>query len=353
MARFLKNKQASLGAAPGTLIFEGLPQMEHSVLRMVQYNGEFLKENTLRSFRNIKSCISDEQVTWFSLYGLSETGYLEQLEKECAIPSLILEDILNTDERPKMLEDEKHIYIITKAFHFNASTKKTQMEQISLILGRQYLITIQESDHPYFEDINKRLRSGVTKIRNYTPDYLCYTLLDTLVDSYILNIEKLGNHIEQLEERLLTTDQQIIRDIYHYKTELAFIRKNIRPVKELVTRFTASDSELIHPRTFNYLKDLDSLVTQALEALEIYYTMTSDQQNIYNSNINNSVNDIMRVLTVFSAIFIPLTFIVGVYGMNFDYMPELRYPRGYYSLWGIMVLIVIAMLFYFKRKRWF
>ncbi len=327
--------------------------MKHSILQMVQYNGEFLKEENLSSFHNIESYISDEQVSWFSLYGLSETSYLEQLEKACTIPPLILEDILNTDERPKMLEDKEHIFIITKAFHFDAATKKTQMEQISLILGRQYLITIQESDHPYFEDVNKRLHSGVTKIRNYTPDYLCYTLLDTLVDSYILNIEKLGNQIEQLEEQLLTTDKQVIRDIYHYKTELTYIRKNIRPVKELTTRFMASDSELIHPRTFSYLKDLDSLVTQSLEALEIYYTMTSDQQNIYNSNINNSVNEIMRVLTVFSAIFIPLTFLVGVYGMNFEYMPELQYPQGYYILWGGMVLIAVVMLFYFKKKRWF
>lgn len=163
----------------------------------------------------------------------------------------------------------------------------------------------------------------------------------------------MGNVIEEQEKLLLHSDKELIENIYHYKTELAYIRKNIRPAKELMTRFVTSDSELINERTYNYLRDLEGLVTQALEAIEIYYTMLSDQQNSYNATISNNVNDVMKILTVFSAVFIPLTFIVGVYGMNFKYIPFLNYHYGYFILWGIMLIVTILMLIFFKRKRWF
>lgn len=352
MARFLKNKSESQGAAPGSLIFIGQRKMKNPLLRVVQYNNESLTEENLQSPANIEKYIADDQVTWISLYGLHNTKYIEQIGKTFEVPSLILEDILNTDERPKLAEDEKHIFIILKALYYDPEIQKIRIDQISFILGKNYLISLQESAYPYFQDIDKRLASGLSKIRSYSPDYLCYALMDTLVDGYILTIEKLGSNIEAQEKQLLTSDKKIIEDIYRYKTELSYIRKNIRPVKEVMTRFMTSDSDLINNRTFNYLKDLDSLVTQALEAIEIYYMMVADQQNIYNSNISNNVNDVMKILTIFSAIFIPLTFIVGVYGMNFEYMPALKYHWAYFVLWAVMLAIVVIMLLFFKRKKW-
>lgn len=170
---------------------------------------------------------------------------------------------------------------------------------------------------------------------------------------FILNIEKLGTVIEEQEKILQTSDKKIIENIYHYKTELSYVRKNVRPVKELMTRFVTCESDLINTRTYSYLRDLEGLVTQALEAIEIYYTMMSDQQNSYNATISNNVNDVMKVLTIFSAVFIPLTFIVGVYGMNFEYIPALKYHYAYHLLWGIMIIIAIIMLLFFKRKKWF
>ncbi|MFR2510491.1 magnesium/cobalt transporter CorA [Odoribacter laneus] len=352
MARFLKNKSKSQGAAPGSLIFIGQQKMKDPLLRVVQYNNESLKEEHPKSLTGIEKYIADDHVTWISLYGLHNTKYIEQIGKIFDIPSLILEDILNTDERPKLAEDEKHIFIIFKTLSYNPDIQKIQIDQISFILGKNYLISIQESASPYFEDIDKRLASGLSKIRSYSPDYLCYALMDTLVDGYILTIENLGSDIEAQEKQLLTADKKIIEDIYRYKTELSYIRKNIRPVKEVMTRFMTSDSDLINDRTLNYLKDLKSLVTQALEAIEIYYMMVADQQNIYNSNISNNVNDVMKILTIFSAIFIPLTFIVGVYGMNFEYIPALKYHWAYFILWAVMLVIVIIMLLFFKRKKW-
>lgn len=352
MARFLKDKQNSKGAAPGSLIFIGQQKMENSRIRVTQYNTEYIKEGELKKLDKIGEYLSDDHVTWISIHGLQDTTLIAQIGEKFDISSLILEDILNTDERPKFIEDDTHLFVILKSLSFNPENCKFQIDQISLIVGENYLISIQETETDYFEDVSRRLNSGMGKIRSYSPDYLCYTLIDTVVDGYILNIEKMGSVIEEQEKRLLTSDKQIIENIYHYKTELAYIRKNIRPVKELMTRFVTSDSDLINDRTYSYLRDLEGLVTQALEAIEIYYTMVSDQQNSYNANISNNVNDVMKVLTIFSAIFIPLTFIVGVYGMNFNYIPALKYHYSYFILWGIMVAIAIIMLFFFKRKKW-
>lgn len=352
MARFLKDKQKSKGAAPGSLIFIGHRKMEQSSIRVTQYNTDYIKEGKLSSLNRISTYLSADHVTWISIRGLHDTQLIGQTGKEFGINSLVLEDILNTDERPKFMEDDTHLFAILKSVNFNKENQKIEIDQISLIVGQNYLISIQETDREYFEDISARLSSGQGKIRSYSPDYLCYALMDTLVDNYILNIEKLGSVIEEQEKLLLTSDKQIITNIYHYKTELSYARKNIRPVKELMTRFATSDSDLINDRTYNYLRDLEGLVTQALEAIEIYYTMVSDQQNSYNASISNNVNDVMKVLTIFSAVFIPLTFIVGVYGMNFENIPALKYHYAYFVLWGFMIGIVIIMLLFFKRKKW-
>lgn len=352
MARFLKDKQKSKGAAPGSLIFIGRQKINSSCIKVMQYNAEYVKEGEIKSLDNIAEYISEDHVTWISLQGLHDTQLIGELGKKFDISSLILEDILNTDERPKFLEDDNHIYVILKFICFNQESRKVQIDQISMILGPHYLITIQETDSDYFEDVTKRILAGQTKIRSLSPDYLCYAFIDTIVDGYILNIEKIGAVIEEQENSLLDTSKQIIEDIYRYKTELSYIRKNIRPVKELMSRFLSSDSELINERTVSYLRDLEGLVTQALEALEIYYTMISDQQNSYNANLDNNANEVMKVLTIFSTIFIPLTFLVGVYGMNFEYIPALKYRYSYHILWGIMIIIAVMMLLFFKRKRW-
>ena len=353
MARFLKDKQKSKGAAPGSLIFIGRQKMDYSCIRVTQYNAEYVKEGEVKALDKISEYLSDDHVAWISVRGLQDTNLIGKLGKKFDISALILEDILNTDERPKFIEDDKHLFVILKSLNFNRELRKVQIDQISLIVGKNYLISIQETDNEYFEDVSKRIYAGQGKIRSLSSDYLCYAMIDTLVDNYILNIEKLGNMIEEQEKLLLTSGKELVENIYHYKTELSYVRNNVRPVKELMTRFVTCDSDLINDHTYNYLRDLEGLVTQALEAIEIYYTMLSDQQNSYNATISNNVNDIMKVLTIFSAIFIPLTFIVGVYGMNFDYIPFLRYRYAYFILWGIMIAIVILMLFFFKRKRWF
>lgn len=352
MARFLKDKQKAKGAAPGSLIFIGRQKMERSSIRLIQYNASDIREEVVKSADRLPGYLSDDRLTWISVSGLHDTALIGQIGKIFDISSLILEDILNTDERPKFIEDDRHLFVILKSLNYDKEIGKIRIDQVSMVVGKNYLLTLQETDTDSFSDVLQRLRTGQGKIRSYSPDYLCYALIDTMVDNYIQNIEKLGAAIEEQEKILLTADKKIIANIYHYKTELSYTRKNIRPVKELMVRFATSESELIDEHTYNYLRDLEGLVTQALEAIEIYYSMVSDQQNSYNASISNNVNDVMKVLTIFSAVFIPLTFIVGVYGMNFEYIPALKYRYAYPFLWGIMIGIAILMLFFFKRKKW-
>lgn len=352
MARFLKDRTKSQGAAPGSLIFIGKQKMTANSIQVIQYTQEGVKEFFPENMNGIRDMVSNNHMTWINISGLQNTNLIAEMGKAFDISSLILEDILNTDQRPRFSEESDHLYIIAKTFYIGEEDNVVHMEQLSFIVGFHYLITIQETDTDYFKDVKKRLYEGKTRIRTFGIDYLCYALLDTLVDSYIINLEILGSAIEKKGRNIFNSDAKTIEDLYHFKTELAYIRKNIRPFKEVTTRFSNCDSTLINERTYTYLHDLDDLVLQAQEAIEIYYSMISDQINLYHTNTSNRINDVMKVLTIFSAIFIPLTFIAGIYGMNFKYMPELDNPHAYFVLWGIMIIITIIMLLYFKRKKW-
>ncbi len=352
MARFLKDRKKTQGAAPGSLIFIGKQKMDRNSIQVLQYSSEGLKEYFPENVEKIKESITDDHMTWIAISGLHNTKLIDDLGKAFAISPLILEDILNTDQRPRFSEETDHLYIIIKSFYIGEEDQAVHMEQISLIVGAHYLLSIQETETDHFKAIKKRLYDTQSKIRTLGPDYLCYALVDTLVDNYIIYVEVLGAAIEEQEKKLLSSEIDNVEDIYHFRTELSYIRKNVRPVKELMNRFTICDSQLIDKRTYTYLHDLADLVVQVQEAIEIYYTMTSDQLNLYQTSISNKVNDVMKVLTIFSAIFIPLTFIAGIYGMNFNYIPELSFRYSYFVLWGIMIIITVIMLFYFKRKKW-
>jgi magnesium transporter len=353
MARFLINRQKSHGEVPGSLIFIGDRKMENSRIRVIQYNKDNITEKELKNIEDAGSYIEDGNITWINIDGLHVVGLMEKLEKMFKLSSLALEDILNTDQRPKFIEDENNVIIILKALSYDKDARILSSEQISFILGDRYLVTLQERVGDYFEPVRDRLRKSRGKIRELEPDYLCYALFDTLVDSYIMNIEALGDIIEDQEEAVLKeTGKKIIEDIYRHKTEISFMRKSVRPVKEIMVHIIKSESKFIHKKTHIFLNDLDDLVTQAMEAIEIYYTMVSDQQTVHHANLSNRVNDVMKVLTIFAAIFIPLTFIAGVYGTNFDYLPELHFKWGYFVMLGLMVCTAGIMLLYFKRKKW-
>ncbi len=353
MARFLKSRKKSHGEAPGSLIFIGKQKMEKSRIRIIQYNKENIIEEEPDTIEDAFSYIKKGYITWINIDGLHEVDLMEKLEKLFKLSSLALEDILNTDQRPKFIEDENNVITILKSISYDKESYTLNSEQISFILGNDFLITLQERVGDFFEPVRERLRNNRGRIRISEADYLCYSLFDSLVDSYIINIEIVGSIIEEQEEAILKgSKKRIIEDIYRHKTEMSYMRKSVRPVKEVMTHIIKSDSKFIHKKTYTFLNDLDDLVTQALEALEIYYSMVSDQLTVYHTNISNRVNDVMKVLTIFASIFIPLTFIAGIYGTNFDYLPELHFKWAYFAMLGVMLCTAGVMLFYFKRKKW-
>ncbi|PLX16617.1 MAG: magnesium and cobalt transport protein CorA [Salinivirgaceae bacterium] len=352
MARFLKNREKTRGQSPGSLIFQGEKKQERVKITLRTYNETTLNEQEI-SIDDLNGEFVPGTIKWINVDGLHDINVIKKIGEIFNVSTLALEDILNTDQRPRYFEDEHQLIVIMKALLLNKETELVEAEQVSFVVGKDYLISFQEKSTMIFDDLLYRLRNGRGRIRKSGTDYLAYALMDTLVDSYILNIEAYGRIIEDYEKELLHPTQKLSEAIFKHKTEIAFFRKNIRPLKEVTNRFQKSESGLIKKATRqHYIPDLDDLVTQALDAVEIYYTMVADQLNIYNTNVTNRANDVMKVLTIFAAIFIPLTFIAGVYGTNFKYVPELGYKYGYFGMWGVMILVAGVMLIYFKRKGW-
>ncbi|MBN2699321.1 MAG: magnesium/cobalt transporter CorA [Bacteroidales bacterium] len=353
MARFLKNRNGLQGKAPGTLVHIGRQKIDKIHIRQISFNREEIQEH---QFNDIDSVPEPDpnRVNWINIDGLHDVESLERLRSRFNISSLTMEDILNTDQRPRIYEESGHIVVIMKSFYRNEEEEAYRSEQISFVLGAHHLISFQERIGDHFDPVRDRIRSRFGRIRERNDDYLLFSLMDCLIDSYLSIIEKIGERVEMLEDKILEKhDQSVLKEIYAYRNELRLFWKNIRPIREVVGFLSKATSPLIKEETRIYLMDLEDLATQATEAIDLYYSMVSDQLNIYHTNLSNRVNDVMKVLTIFASIFIPLTLIAGIYGTNFDYIPELKWHWGYFMMLGVMVAVVVVMLIYFKRKRWF
>ncbi|MBC8465597.1 magnesium/cobalt transporter CorA [bacterium] len=353
MARFIKSRVKAKGAASGSLIFIGKQTVENPRIRLFRYDQESTNEKEYQIIEEALDDINSSQINWLNIDGLHDTSIIESVGKHFDISSLALENVLNTGQRSKFFEDKNSLTLISKAVYFNPETKKISVEQISFILCDHVLVSFQEKPGDHFEPVRERIRHHIGRIRRCSEDYLLHALIDSLVDNYLIDIEQIGAQIEALELRLTLPDKQISNELFHYKTEIAYFRKTIRPQKEVITRLLRSGSSLIHPETKIYFQELNDLIEYANDTIDIYFNMIGDQVTIYNTNINNRVNKVMKVLTIFASIFIPLTFIAGVYGTNFHYLPELQFKYSYFIMWGIMVLVALVMLIYFKMNKWF
>jgi magnesium transporter len=353
MARFLKSRIKTKGTAPGSLIFIGNKKMDTPRFRLFRYNQESTFETEFKTIGEAIGEIKTDQVNWLNIDGLHDVSTIEKLGKHFEISPLALEDILDTGQRSRLFEDKNSLTILAKAGFFDNIKNKISVDQISFILCKHVVITFQERTGDHFEPVRERIRKNIGWIRNLSEDYLLYTLIDSLVDNYLITIEQIGDKVEQLENKLSVPDKETSAELFHLKTEVTFFRKSIRPLKEVMTRLLRSNSDLIHKESVVYYQELNDLVDYSNEAIDTYFNMIADQINLYNTNLNSRVNDVMKVLTVFATIFIPLTFIVGIYGTNFDYLPELHFRYSYFIMWGIMVLIALVMLYYFRKNRWF
>ncbi|HKM94121.1 MAG TPA: magnesium/cobalt transporter CorA [Prolixibacteraceae bacterium] len=353
MARFLKSRKVLIGKSPGDINFVGKQKMEQARVRLISYNGDNIIENELEKIEQTFDLIAPDKINWLNIDGLHDKSIIIKVGKHFGLSPLVLDDIVNTDQRPKVVEDGENLVFFLKMLLFKEKEQKISAEHIVMVLGKNYVLTFQEKVGDFFDPIRNRLSQNIGKLRGSSSDYLLYRIFDTIADNYLLCVGLLGELIEADEENILSNhNKELVQNIYRHKTEISYIRKTVRPAKEITTKVKNFETPYIDPDNFPFFADLDDLVTQTLETVEIYYTMTSDQLNIYNTNLTNSANDVMKVLTIFAAIFIPLTFIVGIYGTNFDYLPELHYRYSYFIMWGIMIIVTLVMLWYFKRKKW-
>lgn len=342
-----------MGKAPGSVVFIGKKKMEQSRFRLMQYNQDSCNEVESDNLIQLLKTFDPQFVNWLNIDGVHDLQAIELVAQHVGLSPLQTESIANTDQRPRMLDHNNVMAIFLKMLRFDPELVKVSTDQITFILDGHFLITFQENVGNLFDPIRERIRTSSGKLRSSGPDYLAYRIMDSIADQYLLCLSELGDLVEQNEAHILSkSNPMLVEQLYRYKTELNYIRKAVWPVKEITKQLKNNDSDLIHPETKAYLNALDDLIAHAVETIDVYHTMISDQHNIYNTNMNNRTNDVMKVLTIFASIFIPLTFIVGVYGTNFDYLPELHFRYGYAVMWMVNLLVATAMLYFFRKKRW-
>ncbi|MFV0267870.1 MAG: magnesium/cobalt transporter CorA [Draconibacterium sp.] len=353
MARFLKDRSKAKGLVPGSLVLIGKQKMEKPIIQFMQIDTDTLVEEEVSSTREALEKINPETVNWINIYGIHDLDMIQNLGSEFEFPALLLEDILNTDQQPKYDNGETYDAFIMKMMHQIGDSNRIHAEQITIILRKDCIITLQERRGDVFTPVRERIRKNKGRIRSHGNDYLAYALMDTIVDNYTILIENIGTKVEDLEDRLFRQmDSKIVEEIYQFKTELNYLRKSIRPIRDFLVLLNRTEDSYIQEKNQKFLADLYELAVQCTDAIELYNSLVSDQLNIYNSNMSNKMNEVMKTLTIFASIFIPLTFVAGIYGMNFRYMPELDYKYSYPILWGIILLLAGGLLYYFKRKKW-
>jgi len=354
MSRFIKKKKEDIGLSPYALVFRGQKKTEKIVLRAMNFDMEEVHELDVKSTNELFELHKLKALSWLNIDGLHNEKSMEELALVYKLENNILSDVMNPSVRPKVQEFENGIFITIKMLQYNEKDEKLSAENLSLILTDSTLISFQEQPGVVFEPIRERIRKHKNKIRTSGPDYLAFALLDVVVDNYIYIIGLLGDKIENLEENMTNDPKKgLLNDINFFKRELNFLRKYIMPAKEMISNLAKMESEFIHDENRVHFKELQDNINEATELSDSYREMLYDQLNIYHSSMSTKLNDIMRTLTMFSVIFIPLTFLVGVYGTNFEYLPELHWRFGYFIMWFVMLITTLIMLWYFKRKKWF
>ena len=354
MVRRLKKRSEKAGLPPGSLIHIGDRLTEKTKITVFDYDEAHLQEKEIKTVGECRQFKDSPTVAWIHIEGIHDTQILEELGAVFGLHPLTLEDILNTDQRPKMEDFCEYIYIVLKTFYNLADeNNETTSEQISIILGPTFVISFQEKETEIFNPIRERIRAGKGRLRKSGADYLAYSLIDTIVDNYFTILEHFGEKIEIIEESLVKNPStQTLQAIQHLKREMIFLRKSVWPLRETISSLERTECQLIQESTGLFLKDIYDHTIQVIDTIETFRDMLSGILDIYLSSISNRMNEIMKVLTIIATIFMPLTFLAGVYGMNFKYMPELEWHWGYFFIWSIMITIAVFMLLYFRKKRW-
>lgn len=352
MFKYLAKKSQKTGLPPGTLSYIGEESKKEVLLELIEYNETSYNHHHLENIASIDNFKNSNLNKWFIVKGIHDTNIIKELGKHFNINTLTLEDLVNTFLFPKVEYFDNYVFIVLKVIDFNNETLEIETDQISVILGIDYLISFQETETDILTPIIKRLENN-TQFKRQKHDYLFYTILDLLVDLNFKTLEQIGDKIEIYEDELLfNPSRDLLKEINKLKSTVILLRSIFRPLKNLIKTMDRFESPLIADYLHIYLRDVSDHINQLCEILEVYREMISHLMDMYLSSANNKMSEIMKILTIMASIFIPLTFIAGVYGMNFDYMPELSWHYGYYTVLSVMGATFIIMVLFFRHKKW-
>ena len=346
-----QKRSKKTGLSPGSLVHVGKEYAEKSKITLIRYNETIFEEKEIASISELVREKNDDGIVWINVDGLDAKS-IEDIGGIYDLHPLILEDILNTEQRPKTEDFGNYIYIVLKNF-YNKDNGNLPSEQVSIILGNNFILSFKEKETSLFEPIRERLRGNKGRIRKAGPDNLAHALIDNVVDNYFFVLEELEERIEYLEDDLVKQTSPVnLQAIHNLKRELIVLRKSLWPLREAISTLERTDSELITTSTHIYFKDIFDHIIAIIDTVETYREMLSGMLDIYLSTVSYKLNEVMKVLTIIATIFMPLTFLAGVYGMNFKYMPELEWRFGYFGVLTVMLGIALLMLKYFKNKKW-
>ena len=353
MSRFLKRISKKAGMSPGSLVHTGEQKIEKATISIINYDPESLVEKELSAIEETYPHRDSDPVTWININGLHDVEIIGKVGQHFDIHPLTLEDVVNTAQRPKAEDFDNYFYVVFKMLSIDDTANHIKSEQISLILGEHFLFSFQEQKGDVFDPVRQRIRRAKGRIRQSGCDYLAYALMDAVVDHYYVILEKLGEKIENLEEELLAEPApETLQTIHALKREMIYFRKQVWPLREILNSLLKDQSSLIAETTQVFLRDVYDHAIQVIDTIESLRDVLTGLQDFYLSTISNRMNEVMKLLTIMATIFIPLTFIAGIYGMNFEFMPELKWKWSYPLLWVVLVAIFGVMLYWFKRKKW-
>lgn len=348
-----KVKNTSVNQIPGQVTYVGNKETETPSVEIINFDKDKVTRENSNQVNDAFHFKGKDNITWININGLNHTKEIEELGKHYHLHPLIIEDIVNTQQRPKFDDYDDYIFVVVKML-YNDSQNEFVNEHLSIVAGEGFVLTFQEADGDVFDGVRERINNTKGRMRTSGSDYLMYALMDAVVDNYFIIIEALSEKIESLEDSLFTqaVEEDMTQEIQDLKREVLRIRKAIHPLREVINRLENSQHELIDQKTHSYLRDLQDHITQISENIEIYREMIWGLMDMYMTTISNKMNEVMKVLTIMASIFIPLTFMAGIYGMNFEYIPELQLKYGYFYLLGLMFVVFCMMIWYFKRKKW-
>jgi magnesium transporter len=350
----MKKIAMKAGLAPGTLVHIGEARTDKVKMEVIDYSEASFEQKAIERVEECFPFKARPTVTWINIDGVHDIGIIEKIGKEFRINDLVLEDIVNTEQRPQAKDFGSFIFIVLKMAKYDPADDELLTEQVSLVVGSNFVISFQEGkEGDVFGSVRERIRAGKDRIRKMGADYLAHALMDASVDSYFTVLEQIGMKLEDVEDETLNhPTPKTLEQIHKLKRNLIFLRKAVWPVREVASFLERSESPLIEKTTKIYFRDIFDHSLQLIDLIETFRDVAAGMLDIYLSSLSNRMNEVIKVLTIISTIFIPLTFLAGLYGMNFKNMPELGWRFGYYGVLALMVAIVVFMLFFFKRKRW-